>query len=205
MQLYVTLTSPYARIVRALIIEKGLEARVEVVPVRTRTPDTPLLAINPSGRVPTLVNDEGVMFEDSPLICDYLDALDGRPVLTPPTGWAERILEARARSMLDGVSVWIRELNRPEDERSPTVIAHETARAARLIAVFDEFAARGALDGPLSMLQLVVGCTLHGTGPVRPPGEAWRGVSPRLAAWVDAFGARPSMQQTVPPEVHTHH
>ena len=84
MKLYVTLTSPYARIVRVLIIEKGLEAHIEVEPVVTRTQDTPLLKINPSGRVPTLVNDDGVMFEESALICAYLDSLNGDPVLTPP-------------------------------------------------------------------------------------------------------------------------
>lgn len=199
MKLYVTLTSPYARIVRVLIIEKGLEDHVEVEPVATRTQDTPLLEINPSGRVPTLVNDDGVMFEESALICAYLDSLDGAPVLTPPEEWAARILEARARSMLDGVAVWSREMHRPEDARSPTIIAHETARALRLAGVFDEIAASGALDGPLDMAQLTLGCTLHGRGEGRPPGFNWRSNNPRLAAWIDAFGSRRSMQQTLPP------
>ncbi len=184
---------------RVLIIERGLEDRVEVEPVATRTQDTPLLAINPSGRVPTLVNDDGVMFEESALICDYLDSLDGPPVLTPPAGWAARILEARARSMLDGVAVWSREMRRPEGERSPTIIAHETARARRLAGAFDEIAASGALDGPLDMEQLPLGCTLHGRGEGRPPGFDWRGNNPRLTAWIDTFGARRSMQQTLPP------
>ncbi len=199
MKLYVTLTSPYARMVRVLIIEKGLEDRVAVEPVVTRTQDTPLLAINPSGRVPTLVDDDGVMFEESALICAYLDSLDGAPVLTPPAGWAARILAARARSMLDGVAVWSREVRRPEDERSPRIIAHESARAHRLAGVFDEIVASGALDGPLDMAQLTLGCTLHGRGEWRPPGFAWRGDNPRLAAWIDAFGVRDSMQQTLPP------
>ena len=69
MKLYVTLTSPYSRLVRAVIIEKRLQDRVTVIPIQTRTPDSPLYAINPSGRVPTLVTDDGVIFEDSSLLC----------------------------------------------------------------------------------------------------------------------------------------
>ncbi len=199
MKLYVTLTSPYARMARALIIEKGFEDRVAVEPIATRTLDTPLLAINPSGRVPTLIDDDGVMFEDSALICAYLDSLDGAPVLTPAAGWPAKILQARVLSMLDGVAVWGREMRRPEADRSPTIIAHETARARRLAGVFDEFDAGGALDGPLNMTQLTLGCTLHGRQNDNPPGFDWRAGNPNLAAWIDAFGARDSMQRTLPP------
>ena len=31
--------------------------------------------------------------------------------------------------MCDGISVWVREMHRPENERSPTVLAHEVARS----------------------------------------------------------------------------
>ncbi|MEE1554992.1 MAG: glutathione S-transferase N-terminal domain-containing protein, partial [Alphaproteobacteria bacterium] len=63
MELFVTLTSPYARLVRAVIIEKDLQDRVKVTPIQTRTPDSPLYTINPSGRVPTLVTDDGTVYE----------------------------------------------------------------------------------------------------------------------------------------------
>ena len=66
----------------------------------TRTPDTPVLDVNPSGRVPTLVTDDGTVFEESALICAYLDSLEDPPVLAPQTDWDARLLEARARSML---------------------------------------------------------------------------------------------------------
>ena len=38
MKLYVTFTSPYARLARILIIEKTLEDRVEIIPAKTRRP-----------------------------------------------------------------------------------------------------------------------------------------------------------------------
>src|SRR5262245_29108934 len=102
MKLYITQGSPYARLARIVVIEKGLEDRVEILLAKTRTPDSPYYRINPSGRVPYLIDDAGIGMEDSPLICAYLDGLDGRPRLHPAlseSDWAYRRLEANARSM----------------------------------------------------------------------------------------------------------
>ena len=84
MKLYVTPLSPYARLARILVIEKGLQDRIEIVEAKTRTVDSPYYQINPSGRVPYLVDDAGVGMEDSQVICAYLDGLDGRPRFHDP-------------------------------------------------------------------------------------------------------------------------
>jgi len=54
MKLYVTYTSPYARLARILVLEKGLGDRVEITEAKTRTAGSPYYQINPSGRVPYL-------------------------------------------------------------------------------------------------------------------------------------------------------
>ena len=85
MKLFVTPGSPYARLARIMVIEKGLENRVEVIFAKTRSAGSPYYQINPSGRVPYLVRDDGVGMEESALICSYLDHLEGieaRKVLT---------------------------------------------------------------------------------------------------------------------------
>ena len=209
MKLYVTLTSPYSRLVRAVIIEKRLQDRVTVTPIQTRTPDSPLYAINPSGRVPTLVTDDGVIFEDSSLICTYLDQLDGAPIFDIPydeNRWPTLRLEAKVRSMLDGISVWGRELYRPVDERSPTIIDHETARAHRMADSLDTDVADGLFDGPLSIAQLLLACALppywHAKLDVREgrsPQFQWRSARSNLSTWIDRFSQRPSIQETSPP------
>ena len=77
MKLYVTPGSPYARLARIIVLEKALEDRVEIIAAKTRAPDSPYYRINPSGRVPYLVDNAGVGMEDSQIICAYLDGLDG--------------------------------------------------------------------------------------------------------------------------------
>ena len=67
------------------LIEKGLEDRVEIVEAKTRTVGSPYYQINPSGRVPYLVDDAGIGMEDSQLICAYLDSLDGKPRFHHPS------------------------------------------------------------------------------------------------------------------------
>ena len=86
MKLYVTFTSPYARIVRIVIQEKKLDRRVEIIQALTRKIDSPYYSINPSGRVPYLIQDDGAGIEDSQLICAYLDHVDGTPIFDHPSG-----------------------------------------------------------------------------------------------------------------------
>src|SRR3954462_1296435 len=136
MKLYCSPGSPYARMARIVVIEKQLGSRVEVIFAKTRAKGSPYYAINPSGRVPYLVRDDGVGMEESALICAYLDQLDGAPILGRASLEAQR-LEALARSMVDGLSVWNRELARPANERSPTVIRHEIDRARRMADLWE--------------------------------------------------------------------
>src|SRR5688572_1643965 len=159
MKLYVTPGSPYARMARIVVIEKGLESRVEIIFAQTRTAGSPYYRINPSGRVPYLVRDDGVGLEESALICDYLDSLDGKPALeVPPVdrAWEARRLEALARSMLDGLAVWSRELARPHGERSLTVLLHEARRSERMIDLWETQIDDPWMRGSLNLAQLTL-------------------------------------------------
>ena len=200
MKLYATPGSPYARMARMVVIEKGLERRVEVIFAKTRTADSPYYQINPSGRVPYLVRDDGVGMEESADICAYLDQLDGKPAFGLPAGeagWEARRLEARARSLMDGLAVWLRELYRPENERSPGVIRHETARAARMIDFWEQQIGHPHMRGALNMAQLTLACALGLEA--RNPDLDWRSGHAALCDWYAPISARPSFVATAPP------
>ena len=200
MKLYVTYTSPYARLARIVVIEKTLEDRVEVIEARTRAPDSPYYSINPSGRVPYLVDDAGVGMEDSQLICAYLDGLDGKPRLHDPlrvSDWAYLRLEFAARSMCDGIAVWGREMSRPASERSPTVLAHEAARSRRMADVFEGRIADPLMQGAPRMAHLILAVALE-TARKRGLGDLTDG-RPQLAGWMRPMSDLPSMRRTAPP------
>ena len=184
---------------RIVIIEKGLEDEVDIIPAQTRRPDSPYYQINPSGRVPYLTRDGAAELEESQLICSYLDDLDGNPQFDPPAGnaaWEYKRLEAQARSLMDGLSVWLRELHRPESERSPTIIAHEKARGARLADVWEKEVQNPWLSGALNMVQITLLCALQLEK--RLPELDWRTGHPHLCAWEANLAKRPSFARTEP-------
>ena len=200
MKLYITEGSPYARIVRIVIIEKGLQSRVEIIFAQTRSANSPYYHINPSGRVPYLMRDDGVGLEESALICAYLDQLDGKPAFKVPAGeagWEARRLEVLARSMTDGLAVWSRENARPENERSPTTIQHETARSARMIELWEAAIDHPWMRGPLNMAQITLACALGMEA--RNPDLQWRPGHPKLCDWFARIATRPSFVATAAP------
>ena len=200
MKLYITPGSPYARMARIVVIEKKLESRVEVIVAKTRSADSPYYKINPSGRVPYLIRDDGVRMEESAVICAWLDQLDGKPAFGLPAGeqaWEARRLEALARSMVDGIAVWGRELYRPTNERSPTIIQHEAARSRRIADVWEGEIDHPWMRGALNMAQMTLACGLGFEA--RIADFLWRPGHPKLARWFDWIAARPSFAATAPP------
>jgi len=200
-KLYVTPGSPYARMARIVVLEKNLGDRVEIIAAQTRTANSPYYEINPSGRVPYLVRDDGVGMEESAVICAYLDRLDGKPSLDLPPGeqaWEARRLEALARSLMDGLAVWLRELYRPVDERSPGLIRHETERAARMVEHWEREIGHPFMRGAaLNMAQITLACALGLEA--RNPDFDWRSGHARLCDWYAPIAARPSFTTTAPP------
>jgi glutathione S-transferase len=200
MQLYVTYGSPYARLARIVVVEKGLEDRVEIIEAKTRMKDSPYYQINPSGRVPYLVDDTGVGMEDSQLICAYLDSLDGKPRLHDPlleNDWAYRRLEASARSMCEGICVWVRQMHLPECERSPTVLAHEVARSQRMASFFEERVPDPPMQGIPRMAHLILAVSVE-LARKRGFGDLTAG-RPQLATWVSRISDLPGMRATALP------
>lgn len=200
MKLYITPGSPYARMARIIVLEKGLEGRVEIIPAQTRQADSPYYRINPSGRVPYLVRDDGTGLEESSVICAWLDHLDGRPSFDLPAGeqgWEARRLEGLARSWLDGLAVWLRELYRPGDERSPGVIRHEAARSGRMAEVWEKEIDHPLMHGELNLAQITLACALGLEA--RNPDFRWRPGHPRLCEWFDPISRRSSFAATAPP------
>jgi glutathione S-transferase len=203
MRLFYAPASPFARIVRVALLETGLDARVRKQEVTLRDLASALLPYNPVGRVPTLELDDGTILSESLLILNYIDTQHaGRPLL-PRDGsdsWRTLAEMGTAAGMLEGIVAWARELRRPENERSPSVIALETTRVNRTADVLERAVAKGGYSGEINAARIVLGCALGWVDP-RHPVWTWRAGRPSLSAWFEAIAATPSFQATVPPSL----
>jgi glutathione S-transferase len=121
MKLYYSPTSPYARKVRVVAIEKGLADRVELVVANPWPDPAAVVGVNPLGKVPALVTDDGLALYDSPVICEYLDTLVPAAPLIPRSGatrWQVLRCQALCDGVLDAAVAIVLERRRPEAERS---------------------------------------------------------------------------------------
>src|SRR5690606_19029551 len=136
MKLYITTPSPFARKVRIVARERGLSERIEEIVVDPYGNAPELLATNPVVQVPTLVAEDGLPLSDSPVICEYLDALSEGARLLPVDG-AERLrvrrLETLGNAALEMGVKLVLEKRRPEPERSPSWMERWTVNMGRAL------------------------------------------------------------------------
>lgn len=92
MKLYGVPRSPFAARVQAAIRLKGLDIPM-VPPPEAGLKSPQFLALNPMGRIPVLVLDDGQALPESEIIVDYLEQRFPAPPLLP----AEPLARARAR------------------------------------------------------------------------------------------------------------
>jgi glutathione S-transferase len=91
----------------------------------------------------------------------------------------------------------MREMSRPESERSPTVLAHEVTRAKRMADVFEDHMADPLMQGAPYMAHLILAVALE-VARKRGLGDLTDG-RPQLATWTRSISDLPSMQRTAPP------
>lgn len=202
MRLYYSPNSPYARKARIIIHELGLGSRVEACIVKLPA-DAEFRAVNPLGKIPALVLDDGSAIFDSPVICEYLDTL-GQGKFFPRGGlfkeaegrWRALTLQALGDGLADAVVRRVQEYRVPESSRSQTVIEHQTNAIEATFALLERATAKFPAEPTIGEIAV---CSAIGYLDLRVPNDGWRGRYPKLARWLDGFSRRPSVEATKPP------
>jgi glutathione S-transferase len=156
-----------------------------------------LAAENPLMKVPALLTDDGQVLFDSPVICEYLDALGDGPKLFPTSSaarWTALRQQALGDGVLDALILCRYELTRPEDKRWSGWTDGQMKKAHQGIAAVES----EDLSGPRTIGHVTIGCML-GYLDFRFPGDGWRNRHPKLAGWYEHASMLPSMQATKPP------
>lgn len=197
MKLYITVPSPFARKCRIVAREKGLISRIEEIAVDPYANAPELLASNPVVQVPTLIAEDGVAINDSPVICEYLDALGTGPRLLPADGPARlrvRRLETLGNQALEMGVKLVLEKRRPEAEQSASWIARWTDNMGRALDALE--AIRPDPDD-LDIGVITTGVAVTWIG-FRHPGFDLTTGRPGLMALRTALEARSSFVETHP-------
>ena len=187
MTLHSVPASPFARKVRLAAAMLGMTDEIAVVAADTSAPDAPIRTINPLGKIPALVLDDGTALFDSAVILEYLDDRAGGGRLMPaggPARFAVLTRAALADGLIDAALLQVYERRyRPADRVVQGWLDHQGGKVARTLAAFET----APPEGPRTVVDVTLACGL-GYLDLRFAG-AWRDGHPRLVRWLNAFAA----------------
>lgn len=190
--------------VRVALAEKGLTDRVtfETVDVPGGAHRTPAFrARNPDAAVPVLELDDGTTISECTAITEYLDHLDGNPVLTGRTPKERAVIAMMQRraeaGLLDAVSAYFHHATPGLGPALETDQCPEWGHRQRDRAV----AGMRYLDGVLADREWLAGGTFTVADITALAGLAFAGFAKidipgdcaNLLAWRERAGARPSL------------
>lgn len=201
MKLLGTDTSPYVRKVRMVLLEKNIPHEYLIDP--PREPGSHVAEVNPLGRIPALILDDGkTCVFDSPVIAEYVDTLNDTPILIPRHDALARMKvkrwEALADGIMDSAVVVCTERVRAEAMQDADVIFRHNQAITRALEYADrEIGGRAWCEGnnvtlaDFSMAAALVYLDL------RQPEREWRGMFTDLAAWFARISERQSVRATL--------
>lgn len=195
MKLYTNNASPFARKCRVIAHELGLKLEeIRTLPMQ----DPEFRKINPLGKIPALVLDDGSVLIDLPVICEYLNHtgggkfFPGMNIFKHNSGrWKALGLAALGDGLADAAVAWIilgRENPVPETSRQ--------RQMQTVLATLDMLERVKFAKDP-TIGEIAVACAL-GYVEFRMPDLDWKAARPNLSAWYAQFCEYPSMKATVP-------
>jgi glutathione S-transferase len=200
MKLVTSLTSPYGRKVRVVLLEKKIPFKLQVE--NPWLPDSPVSSLNPLGKVPVLVLEGGESVFDSRVIVEYLDHVSPVAHLIPSepkTRMIVRGVEALADGVTDAaVALYLEKKRAPEQQSADWLVLQEKTLFRGLEALSEALGEKPwYLGNSMTLADVACGCTL-GYLVLRFPDIDWRTAHSNLAKLFDKLMARASFQDTVP-------
>ena len=192
MKLLYTKRSPYARKPRVIALEKGIH--LDLIDEDLANKSKLLLEVNPLGKVPTLLLDDGEPVYDSKVIDQYLDGLNEKNIMIPKDSHARREVfkwEAMADDMVTtAIYAYMEKIRHPQDFHAQFV-----ANSEKSILKGYQYIETHLTELKEFNLGAVAVASAIGYIHFRLPHLKVKG---KLAQWFEEISKRPSMQQTVP-------
>ncbi len=201
MKLIGNYTSPFVRKISVIMLEKGIT--FEFINESPWSPESPVTRYNPLSKVPALMDDNGDIWYDSPIIAAYLDTLGIRPALIPTDNLQAlkvRQLEALADGVCDAALIILREQMRPAERQLDSELQRQQAKIQRGLDALEREAAQGILlnGETVTLADIATACTL-GYLNFRSVVPDWSHDRPALVTLAEKLFQRESFTRTVPP------
>lgn len=202
MKLIGSLTSPYVRKVRIVLLEKKVDVDLELENVWAA--DTKIALNNPLGKIPCLILDDGEAIYDSRVIAEYADTLSPVGKLIP-AGSRERATVKTWEALADGIKdagilARLEHTFHTPEQQSNTWLERQMGKIdAALAQMSRELGENPWCHGnQMTLADIAVGCAL-GYLLFRFPNVAWQAQYPNLDALYQKLMQRPSFAETAPP------
>ena len=200
MKLVSSLTSPFGRKARIVLLEKKISFQLQVE--NPWQPDTPVATFNPLGKVPVLVLEDGVSVFDSRVIVEYLDNLTPVAHLIP-TDSKSRMIVRGVEALSDGVTdaavlVFLEKKRSAEQQSADWLTLQNRTLFSGLEALSEALGEKPwFLGNSITLADVACGCML-GYLDFRFSEIDWRSAHPNLAKLEAKLATRPSFVETVP-------
>lgn len=195
MKLYTNAASPFARKCRVIAHELGIKLE-EIRTLPFNDPD--FRRVNPLGKIPALLLDDGSVLIDSPVICEYLNHkgggkfFPGMNIFKDSSGrWKALGLQALGDGLADAAVAYV-----VEGRQSPPNEAQRTRHMAAVTATLDALERSKFAEHP-TIGEIAVACAL-GYLDFRIPDLDWKSSRPKLSAWYARMCEYPAMKATEP-------
>lgn len=200
MKLVTSLTSPYGRKVRIVLLEKKIPFQLQVE--NPWLPDSSIGDFNPLGKVPVLVLEDGVSVFDSRVIVEYLDTLTPVAHLIPSDAKGRmmvRGVEALADGMTDAaVAIYLERKRGVEKQDTDWIALQEKALYRGMNALAEALGDKKLFLGiAMTLADIATVCAL-GYLDLRFSHLAWREMHPNLTELADRLAGRASFKETLP-------
>lgn len=196
MELYLNATSPYARLVRIALIEKGLAEAATLKWCDPWADDGALLKANPAGRIPALITEDGTTLSESQLIAVYLDSLHPDKLMLPTSCLSEVLhLAGLGQNLMDAAFTTVISRKHYGNEIDASELGQRRSRAMqRLLDQLSRELSEAPMDA-INLGETAIAVALDYLA-FRLPEVNWQEAYPQLEAWHAGVTERVSFQQT---------
>jgi glutathione S-transferase len=197
MELYLNATSPYARLVRIVLLEKGLMDAVTLKWCDPWADDAELLKANPAGRIPALVTAEGTRLSESMLMAVYLESVSPNPPMLPAASLGDVLhLAGLGQNLMDAAFTTVIARKHYGNEIDDSELGQRRSRAIqRLLKQLDGELGEEQQASPINLGEIAIAVALDYLL-FRLPEVNWKEEYSQLPVWHSGVIARDSFQET---------